>query len=164
MKTVYFITHPEVVIDPAVPVPCGPLSIQGLARMRLLLRQPWVPQMTAVYCSTEQKASDGAALLAAHLALSLSVAGSPQRSPSHGLSVRSRPSLHRMPHQEPSRLSHMVGWGHYCCVHLQGMLLTVGMSNRARVGATITPSTPNDGYSGMHGAQSICWRRRQEQT
>ena len=69
MKTVYFITHPEVVIDPAVPVPRWPLSVQGLARMRLLLRQPWVTQITAVYCSAEQKAIDGASLLAAHLAL-----------------------------------------------------------------------------------------------
>ena len=67
-----FVTHPEVVIDPAVPIPQWPLSAQGLARMRLLLRQPWVVQITAVYCSTEQKALDGAALLAAHLGLSVS--------------------------------------------------------------------------------------------
>ena len=40
--------------------------------MRLLLRQPWVVQITAVYCSTEQKAMDGAALLAAHLGLPVS--------------------------------------------------------------------------------------------
>lgn len=72
MKTVYFITHPEVVIDPAIPVPQWPLSLQGLARMRLLLRQPWVPQITAVYCSTEQKAIDGATLLAEYLALPVS--------------------------------------------------------------------------------------------
>src|SRR5262245_41575286 len=72
MKTVYFITHPEVVIDPAIPVPRWSLSRQGLARMRLLLRQPWVPQITAIYCSTEQKAIDGATLLGAHLALPVS--------------------------------------------------------------------------------------------
>ena len=72
MKTVYFITHPEVVIDPSIPVPQWPLSAQGLARMRLLLRQPWVAQVTAVYCSTEQKALDGAALLATHLGLPVS--------------------------------------------------------------------------------------------
>ena len=72
MQTVYFITHPEVVLNPAVPVPRWPLSVQGLARMRLLLRQPWVPQITAIYCSTEQKAIDGAALLAGHLALPVS--------------------------------------------------------------------------------------------
>jgi broad specificity phosphatase PhoE len=40
--------------------------------MRLLLWQPWVAQITAVYCSTEQKAMDGAALLAAHLGLPVS--------------------------------------------------------------------------------------------
>jgi hypothetical protein len=175
MKTVYFITHPEVVIAPSVPVPQWPLSAQGLVRMRLLLRQPWVPQITAVYCSTEQKAIDGAALLAAHLGLpvshvvdlgennrsatgylpgpkfervvdqffatrrSLFAGGSRQRSPSNGLSVRSRTSLHRMPQPVPLRSSRMVGWGHYCCVPWQGMLLTDGMSNPAQVGATITP-------------------------
>ena len=69
MKTVYCITHPDVVIDPAVPIPRWPLSAQGLARMRLLLRQPWIAQLTAVYCSTEQKAVDGASLLATHCAL-----------------------------------------------------------------------------------------------
>jgi broad specificity phosphatase PhoE len=68
---VYFITHPEVVIDPAVPVPRWPLSGPGLARMRLLLQQPWVTQITAVYCSAEQKAIDGASVLAAHLALNV---------------------------------------------------------------------------------------------
>src|SRR5262249_18510436 len=72
MKTVYFITHPEVVINPSVPVPQWPLSARGLARMRLLRRQPWVAEITAVYCSTEQKAIDSAALLAAHLGLPVS--------------------------------------------------------------------------------------------
>lgn len=33
------------------------------------LRQPWVQTLTAVYCSTEQKAMDGAEILASHLGL-----------------------------------------------------------------------------------------------
>ena len=33
------------------------------------LRQPWVRDVTSVYCSTEQKAIDGAAILAKHLNL-----------------------------------------------------------------------------------------------
>jgi broad specificity phosphatase PhoE len=64
-----FITHPNVVIDPAVPVPRWPLSEQGRARMHSGLRQPWVRDVTAVHCSTEQKATDGAAILAQHLGL-----------------------------------------------------------------------------------------------
>jgi len=69
MKIVYFITHPEVLIDSKVPVPHWPLSARGLVRMRRLLKQPWVAEITSIYCSTEQKAIDGASVLAEHLAL-----------------------------------------------------------------------------------------------
>jgi broad specificity phosphatase PhoE len=37
--------------------------------MRAGLRQPWVRDISAIYCSTEQKAIDGATILAEHLAL-----------------------------------------------------------------------------------------------
>lgn len=37
--------------------------------MRAGLRQPWVRDLTSIYCSTEQKAIDGATILAGHLAL-----------------------------------------------------------------------------------------------
>ena len=37
--------------------------------MRAGLRQPWVRDITAIYCSTEQKAIDGAAILTQHLSL-----------------------------------------------------------------------------------------------
>ena len=37
--------------------------------MRAGLKQPWVGELTAIYCSTEQKAIDGAAILAGHLSL-----------------------------------------------------------------------------------------------
>ena len=67
MKIIYFITHPEVIIDPKVPVPHWPLSERGLVRMRRLLEQPWVADLTSIYCSTEQKAMDGASVLAEHL-------------------------------------------------------------------------------------------------
>jgi hypothetical protein len=39
-KNVYFITHPNVLINRDVPVPHWPLSELGLERMRLCLRQP----------------------------------------------------------------------------------------------------------------------------
>ncbi len=65
----YLLTHPDVVISPDVPVPRWPLSERGLARMRIGLRQPWVHGVKAIYCSTEQKAIDGARVLAEHLSL-----------------------------------------------------------------------------------------------
>jgi broad specificity phosphatase PhoE len=67
MPTVHFITHPEVAIDPAVPVPDWPLSSLGLRRAQLMLRQPWVGTVRAVFSSAERKARDLAYLLAGHL-------------------------------------------------------------------------------------------------
>jgi broad specificity phosphatase PhoE len=62
-RNIYFITHPDVVIDPAVPVPQWPLSERGRGRMRCLLNRPWIAYVVAIYSSTEQKAVDGAAIL-----------------------------------------------------------------------------------------------------
>ena len=65
-REVYFITHPEVVIDPAVPVPQWPLSARGRERMEQLLARDWARRIAAtIYCSTEQKAIDGATILSA---------------------------------------------------------------------------------------------------
>lgn len=68
-RTIYFISHPNVVISPEVPITRWPLSGLGRARMAAGLAQPWVPGISAVYCSTEQKATDGAEILAAHRGL-----------------------------------------------------------------------------------------------
>jgi broad specificity phosphatase PhoE len=62
-RSIYFITHPDVVIDPALPVPQWPLSERGRCRMQRLLSQDWLSQVEAIYCSTEQKAIDGASIL-----------------------------------------------------------------------------------------------------
>ena len=67
--TFYFITHPNVVVSRDVPVPRWPLSELGRKRMRTGLAQPWVREITSIYCSAEQKAIDGARILADHLGL-----------------------------------------------------------------------------------------------
>jgi broad specificity phosphatase PhoE len=69
MPAIIFITHPEVVIDPAVPVPQWPLSQTGRRRMERFARSPAVESVQAVICSDEQKAVDGAEILAAQLGL-----------------------------------------------------------------------------------------------
>jgi broad specificity phosphatase PhoE len=69
VNSFYFITHPNVVVSRDVPVPCWPLSELGKSRMRAALKQPWIRDVTAIYCSTEQKAIDGAEILAQHLGL-----------------------------------------------------------------------------------------------
>ena len=69
LSLVFFITHPDVLIDPAIPVPEWRLSPRGLARMRVLLRQPWAAGIVRVASSMERKAMEGAAILAAPLGL-----------------------------------------------------------------------------------------------
>ena len=68
-RTVYFITHPDVLIDPAVPVPEWPLSPRGRDRMVQALARPWASGLGVVWCSTERKARDGAEILAGPLGL-----------------------------------------------------------------------------------------------
>lgn len=68
-RPLVFITHPNVVIRADVPVPRWPLSERGRERTRLGLRQPWIADLSAIYCSDEQKAIDTADILAAHRGL-----------------------------------------------------------------------------------------------
>ncbi len=63
-RSVLFVTHPEVVIDPAVPVPRWKLSPKGVARMTEFARDPAVAKVTSIYASDETKARDGARILA----------------------------------------------------------------------------------------------------
>jgi broad specificity phosphatase PhoE len=69
MAVVHFITHPDVVIDAAVPVPDWPLSPLGMARMKRALECPWLTTVRAVFSSTERKATDAARVIAERLRL-----------------------------------------------------------------------------------------------
>ena len=69
MAILYFVTHPEVAVDPSVPVPEWPLSAQGVWRVMLMLDQPWVGGVRAVFTSAERKALDAAYIVAGHLFL-----------------------------------------------------------------------------------------------
>jgi broad specificity phosphatase PhoE len=68
-RTAYFITHPDVVINPAIPVARWPLSRRGRMRMLRVLENPWVSGVSAIYCSTEQKAIDAAAIISEALGI-----------------------------------------------------------------------------------------------
>ena len=66
-----YITHPEVVVDPATPVAQWRLSDVGRARLDGLLAQPWVRSIERVVSSDETKAMEAAAVLADHLGLAV---------------------------------------------------------------------------------------------
>jgi broad specificity phosphatase PhoE len=59
----YFITHPDVIIDPERPIERWALSPRGRERMQTLLSQRWVLGIGRVLSSSEQKALDAADIL-----------------------------------------------------------------------------------------------------
>ncbi len=69
MTVVHFITHPEVTIDPDIPVIEWQLSPTGRRRMTGALQRPWSAMIGSVFCSSERKATDAAGILANHLGL-----------------------------------------------------------------------------------------------
>ena len=75
MTLVHFITHPEVVIDPTIPVPDWPLSAVGIRRMRAAVLRSWTATVRSVFCSAERKAMDSAEILAERLGLNPIVVG-----------------------------------------------------------------------------------------
>lgn len=73
-----YLTHPQVLIDPSVPVPDWGLSALGQARAEAVARQPWARALTRVVASEERKARETAAILAG----------------AAGVGVEVRPGLH----------------------------------------------------------------------
>ncbi|WP_230530511.1 histidine phosphatase family protein [Microvirga roseola] len=69
MASLIFITHPEVVIDPEMPIPEWPLNAVGRARMERFVEALAGRNVSAVYASTERKAMDGAEIVAERLGL-----------------------------------------------------------------------------------------------
>ena len=59
-RTLIFLTHADVVIDPEVPVVDWPLSELGRARHERFAATTFLASVSAVYCSSERKARDGA--------------------------------------------------------------------------------------------------------
>ena len=70
MPSVFFITHPDVVIKPSVPVRDWPLSERGRERMRSLVAAACVHKVRSIFASSERKAGEGAQILADGLGLS----------------------------------------------------------------------------------------------
>ena len=69
MPTIFFITHPDVVVNAAVAVSDWPLNERGRARMREMTAHPWLSGVRRAFASSERKARDGAEVLADALSL-----------------------------------------------------------------------------------------------
>jgi broad specificity phosphatase PhoE len=73
MRQLLFVTHPEVVIDPAVPVPRWHLKPEGIARLRRFAASGALAGIGSVWASTECKAIEAAGILAGALGLGVRV-------------------------------------------------------------------------------------------
>ena len=73
MRRLVFLTHPEVVIDPAVPVPRWHLRPEGIAKLRRFAASGALAGIGAVWASTETKAIETAGILAAARGLGVRV-------------------------------------------------------------------------------------------
>lgn len=73
MARLIFITHPEVIVDPLVPIERWRLSEAGVRRMQAFAEDPVTADVTAIWSSAETKALEAAAILAARLGLSVEV-------------------------------------------------------------------------------------------
>jgi broad specificity phosphatase PhoE len=68
-----FVSHPEVEIDPAVPVPRWHLAPVGITRMRCLAADPSIAGLAAIWASDETKAIEAAGILAGRFGLPVQV-------------------------------------------------------------------------------------------
>jgi broad specificity phosphatase PhoE len=73
LSTVFFISHPEVVVDPLQPIPLWSLSPRGEQRMRAFAQLPLLASLRWIFSSSEQKAREAAQLLAQIQGLSVLV-------------------------------------------------------------------------------------------
>ncbi|WP_349436930.1 histidine phosphatase family protein [Pararhizobium sp. A13] len=68
-----YVTHPQVRIDPDVPVPCWGLSELGTARSEMAARCGWARQLTRILSSDETKALETAVILARPVGIDIEV-------------------------------------------------------------------------------------------
>jgi broad specificity phosphatase PhoE len=70
---VRYLTHPEVRIDPAIPVPSWGLSDIGKARTEAIAGTGRLSRTTQIICSAERKAIETAEIIAAKLSVDIEV-------------------------------------------------------------------------------------------
>lgn len=73
MATVSFVSHPEVAVDPARPVPRWHLSERGVTRARAFARTPGLAAPAAIWASGETKAIETAGIVAARFGLAVEI-------------------------------------------------------------------------------------------
>ncbi len=73
MTVIYYLSHPEVTIDPAIPVPDWGLSARGRERVLAVRDAAWLSSCRRIVTSAEQKAVETAELIAEATAAEIAV-------------------------------------------------------------------------------------------
>ena len=73
MKTLYFITHPEIVPDPSIPISMWDYSEHGIARWQGILKKIWIKDIEIVFTSPEERAKKAAQQLVDALGYTLHI-------------------------------------------------------------------------------------------
>ena len=73
MAKAFYITHPQVRVDPQVPVPLWGLSALGRARAHAMLKQSWAKGISRIVSSAEIKAVETAEFLSIHAAVPIEI-------------------------------------------------------------------------------------------
>ncbi len=94
-----YITHPQVKIDPAVPVPQWGLSDLGAERARKAASSDWAKQLTRIVSSDETKAIETAEILAANSGVKVEIV--------HGMHENDRSATGFLP---PDKFEEAANW------------------------------------------------------
>ena len=73
MGTLFFVSHPQVIVDAQVPIPSWRLSAVGLERAEGFARYDLLRSVTAIWSSAEAKASQTAGCLADRLGFNVQI-------------------------------------------------------------------------------------------
>lgn len=73
MAELFFVSHPEVVVDPSVPIERWHLQPSGIERMRRFAGREALSGLTEIWASTETKAIEAAGILAGRWGLGVRV-------------------------------------------------------------------------------------------
>ena len=73
MTSLRYITHPQVAVQPDVPVTRWGLAPVGVERAQAMCRQPWVPDVRRIVASDEVKAVQTAEILGRHVGVDVEV-------------------------------------------------------------------------------------------
>jgi broad specificity phosphatase PhoE len=71
MPIAYYVTHPQVKLDPAIPVSEWGLSEEGRKRAHALLNQFWITAIQRIVSSAERKAIETAEIIGKHIGVAV---------------------------------------------------------------------------------------------